>query len=332
MSATAATVAIASAAVPSAYALTTTFTAPTQCAQSIGGLTMLENDVFRIWLNAPLPVPGTTISSCYPDQFMSSFLLQAGGVTQAPFEPLVCPEGYSTIGPFTSNYIACCPSGWDGFAPASDPPSGRPAFGGTCFTNIYNVPIQITSYDDSAIQASSIFTATGTSDQAFAYPYEGFALGVAVLASTTNPSLAAATSETSTPFEETGTGPGGMSHGAVAGIVLGCIITVFLLVALVVFALNYRHKRLTDRRMQFSFYDSHIRLADSPTPMMFMDRNERGSPDTGFYSNTGGYDVKKIPVEMETPRPRTIYEMDAAPLPVTKTKKLPELPKDQKSP
>jgi len=126
MSATATTVAIASATVPSAYALTTTFTAPTQCAQSIGGLTMLENDVFRIWLNAPLPVPGTTISSCYPDQFMSSFLLQAGGVTQAPFEPLVCPEGYSTIGPFTSNYIACCPSGWDGFAPASDPPSGKP--------------------------------------------------------------------------------------------------------------------------------------------------------------------------------------------------------------
>ena len=234
----------------------------------------------------------------------------------------------------TSNHLAKLTkySGY-GFAPFSDAPSDRPAFSGTCFTNIYNVPIQITSYDKSAIKASSIFTATGTSDQAFAYPYEGFALGVAVLASTIGSSQAAATSgQASTPFEETDTGSGGMSHGAVAGLVLGCIITVILLVALVVFALNYRRKRLMDRRMQFSFYDSHIRLADSPTPMMFMDRNERGSPDTGFYSSTGGYDVKKVPVEMETPRPRTIYEMEAAPLPVTKTKQLPEIPNDLKSP
>jgi len=98
----------ASATLPS-FAITTTFTAPTQCAQSIGGLTMLENDGFRIWLNAPLPVPGTTISSCYPNQFMSSFLLQTGGISQAPFQPLVCPDGYKTQGPYTSNYIACCP-------------------------------------------------------------------------------------------------------------------------------------------------------------------------------------------------------------------------------
>jgi hypothetical protein len=70
---------------------------------------MLENDGFRIWLNAPLPAPGTTISSCYPEQFISSFLLQTGGVSQAPFSALVCPDGYTTQGIFTSNYIACCP-------------------------------------------------------------------------------------------------------------------------------------------------------------------------------------------------------------------------------
>jgi hypothetical protein len=70
---------------------------------------MLQNDGFRIWLNAPLPVPGTTIMSCYPSQFASSFLLQTGGVSQAAFSPLVCPQGYTTQGPFTSNYIACCP-------------------------------------------------------------------------------------------------------------------------------------------------------------------------------------------------------------------------------
>ena len=91
------------------FAITTTFTAPTQCAQSVGGLTMLQNEQDEIWLNHPLPVPGTTISSCYPSQFMSSFLLQTGGVSQAAFSPLVCPSDYTTQGPFTSNYIACCP-------------------------------------------------------------------------------------------------------------------------------------------------------------------------------------------------------------------------------
>jgi hypothetical protein len=93
----------------SAYALTTAFSAPTQCAESVGGLTMLERDQFRIWLNHPLPVPLTTISSCYPTQFMSSFLLQTSGVSQVAFSPLVCPVGYTTQGIYTSNYIACCP-------------------------------------------------------------------------------------------------------------------------------------------------------------------------------------------------------------------------------
>lgn len=91
------------------FSLTTTFTAPTQCAQSIGGLTMLEDDGFKIWLNAPLPVPGTTIASCYPLEFISSFLLQTSGISQAAFSPLVCPAGYTTQGTFTSSYIACCP-------------------------------------------------------------------------------------------------------------------------------------------------------------------------------------------------------------------------------
>jgi hypothetical protein len=192
------------------------------------------------------------------------------------------------------------------------------------------VPIQITSYDNSAIKASSIFTATGTSDQAYAYPYEGFALGVALLKSTTTSSQAIATSTTvSTPFDETDVGSGDLSHGAVAGLVLGLLSLVLFVVAVVIFALNYRHKRLTDRKMQFSFYDSHIRLTDSPTPMLYMDRNETGSLDAGSY--TSRLEDKKdiiTQVELAAPRPRTVYEMEAVELPVTKTKKLPELPND----
>ena len=104
------------------------------------------------------------------------------------------------------------------------------------------MPIQITSYDNSAIKASSIFTETGTSDQAYAYPYEGFALGVAVLKSATTSSQATATSTTvSTIFDETDVGSGDkvMSRGAVAGLVLGLLSLVFFVVAFVIFALNY---------------------------------------------------------------------------------------------
>ncbi len=225
-------------------------------------------------------------------------------------------------------------SGWDGFAPASNAPSDRPAFGGICFTNIFNVPIQITSYDNSAIKASSIFTATGTSAQAYAYPYEGFALGVAVLKSTTTSSEATDTSTTvSAPFDETDVGSGNISHGAVAGLVLGLLSLAFFVVAFVIFALNYRQKRLTDRKMQSSFHNSHIRLTDSPTPMLFMDRNERGSLDARSYA--GRFEDKKdivTQVELAAPRPRTVYEMEAMELPVTKTKQLPELPKDMELP
>jgi hypothetical protein len=236
---------------------------------------------------------------------------------------LLAVRGLLCLAPF-SHDILTIRSGWDGFAPASDAPSDRPAFGGTCFTNIFNVPIQITSYDDSAIKASSIFTATNSNDQAFAYPYEGFALGVAVLAGTTGSSQSTATSiSNSLPFDDTGTSTGGMKPGAVAGLVIGCITAVFLLVAVVIFALNHRHKRLTDRRSQFQFYNSHILLNDSPTQMIYMDGSGKGV-DVGAVTRPA--DEHKFYQELEGSRRKTVYEMEAGPLPVTRTKQLPDLP------
>jgi hypothetical protein len=92
-------------------AMTTTFTpAATTCLDN--QLTMLENQGYFIWQNYPLPVPHSTFSDCYPSQFMSSFVASLAGTTQAPFSPLVCPGGYTTVAtswPAASNYIACCP-------------------------------------------------------------------------------------------------------------------------------------------------------------------------------------------------------------------------------
>lgn len=93
-------------------AMTTAFT-PTATACMKNQLTMLENQAYEIWLNYPLPVPHTTVSDCYPSQFMESFLASAAGTTQAAFSPLVCPAGYTTVStswPAATNYIACCPT------------------------------------------------------------------------------------------------------------------------------------------------------------------------------------------------------------------------------
>ncbi|KAF8851781.1 hypothetical protein BDZ45DRAFT_750278 [Acephala macrosclerotiorum] len=325
------------------FAITTTFTAPTACAQSVGGLTMLQDDQFRIWLNHPLPVPGTTITSCYPDEFASSFLLQTGGVSQAAFSPLVCPDGYTTQGPYTSNYIACCPSGWD-LAVASNPPSNRPAFGGTCFSNIFNVPIRITSYNTESIEASSIFTATDSQAQAFAFPYEGFALGVAVVASTTptSGSQATGTSTSSSATASSDSSEAGIissksNTGAVAGAIIGSILAALLLTGAVYLMINYRRKRMSGQNQggQFPDYASHLRLQNaSPTPMVYLSQPPRVM--TEYYKgNDRGqvnrYDGKAYH-EMEAKQP-VVYEMDGGTgLPITKTKQLPDLPPPDRSP
>lgn len=95
----------------SPIALTTTFTAPSQCFPNNpgGGFTMLVNRDYEIWLNEIYPVPGTTVTSCYPSQYVSSYALEQGKIPQAALSPLVCPSGWSTVAQYTSNYIACCP-------------------------------------------------------------------------------------------------------------------------------------------------------------------------------------------------------------------------------
>jgi hypothetical protein len=153
-------------------------------------------------------------------------------------------------------------SGWDGIALASDAPSDRPAYSGTCYTNIYNKPIKVTQYNDASIQASSIFTATDSLAQAYAYPYEGFAFGVAQLASTTasttppaaSTSAAATASSTSTPAAAQTSSPSSattsssssLSGGAIAGVVIGVLAGVALLALALLAALRYRRRRRSE--------------------------------------------------------------------------------------
>ncbi|KAK0101162.1 hypothetical protein ONS95_012858 [Cadophora gregata] len=163
--------------------LTTTFM-PKITACTENRLTMLANRAFQIWMNAPVPVPGTTFTDCYPSQYITSLLLSAGSVTQPAFAPLICPQHYSAVGPYTSNYIACCPSAYSLAQPESTVFKDRPAFGGTCYSNIdMATPVLVTAYGSSSVTATSYFTATVTNAQAYAYPIDGYAFGVAEIES-----------------------------------------------------------------------------------------------------------------------------------------------------
>jgi hypothetical protein len=185
--------------------LTTTFTpTATTCTQHL--LTMLANMEYEIWVNMPVPVPGTTFSDCYPSQYITSFLQLARGVTQAAFNPLICPVDYSTVATYTSNYIACCPryvlpiyilsirgransriSGYSFTPPETSPPADRPAFGGTCYSPIYEAtPIIVTQYGSASLTAITTFSTTVTTAQVYAYPYDGYAYVVAEVSSITS--------------------------------------------------------------------------------------------------------------------------------------------------
>ncbi|TVY35113.1 hypothetical protein LOCC1_G007601 [Lachnellula occidentalis] len=185
-------------------ALTTTFI-PTATTCTENRLTMLANKAFQIWMNEPVPVPGTTLTDCYPSQFANSYLLSAGGVTRPAFNPLICPENYATMGPFTSNYIACCPSGYSLAQASVTPFSDRPAFGATCYTPLTSgVAVPVTAYGTSGVTATTTFKATVSDAQAYAYPLEGYAFGVAAVASILPTTTSTASASTNTAASATG--------------------------------------------------------------------------------------------------------------------------------
>ena len=78
----------------------------------------------------------------------------------------------------------------------------RPAFGGTCYSNIdMATPVLVTAYGSSSVTATSYFTATVTNAQAYAYPIDGYAFGVAEIESKL-------TTGTSTPTASPGSSAG----------------------------------------------------------------------------------------------------------------------------
>jgi hypothetical protein len=92
----------------------------------------------------------------------------------------------------------------------------------------------------------------GYRSSSIAYPYEGFALGVAVVASTTP-----AGSQPTSLFTASGSMVSPSTAGTIAGIVICVLIVAGLLVAAVFFALRYRRKRMTAVKTQ-QYFGSQI--------------------------------------------------------------------------
>jgi len=236
-------------------ALTTTFIPPPQCTAD--HLTMLANQDFRIFLNEPLPVPGTTITDCYPSQFGNSWLLSAAGTSLPAFSPLVCPQNYQTVLNGTDNYIACCPSGYL-LAQPSTVISSRSAFGGTCYTPITSVTV--TSYNNSTLGGTTTFS-TATSAQAYAYPIDGFALlkspSTATATSTPSSTTSSQVSATASNSTHSSSSSTHLSSGAIAGIVLAGL--AFLLLLLTTLLLFIRNHKLRSQLSQRAGYGNEAR-------------------------------------------------------------------------
>ena len=122
---------------------------------------------------------GTTITDCYPSQFISSLLSQQTVNTPLPaIAPLVCPVGYSQVTTNSAGYLACCPSRFSLAPPTTSSVFTQPAYGGTCYTPISTV--LVTNYDNTSATATSTWAAPSEGAQAHALPIEGFAAVVTV--------------------------------------------------------------------------------------------------------------------------------------------------------
>ncbi|KAI8951613.1 hypothetical protein F4801DRAFT_286940 [Xylaria longipes] len=224
---------------PYAIPLTTTFMPPESCNEQ--QLTMLSSPAYFIWLNEPVPVPGTTVSDCYPPEFMSYYSTYqvnptTVGSSVPMMSPLVCPFGWKALS-IVGNYQACCPVGYKLTGPKTPLlDSNRPAYGGTCYSKW---PLSSSAYVEVFGSASAsgtiLITASGSEFANYAHVIDG------IVVSTLSP-----TSSGQTPAESAQSddfGDTSLSPGAIAGIVVGVVAAVALLaVGIFVFARRHRQR------------------------------------------------------------------------------------------
>ncbi|KAF2087595.1 hypothetical protein K490DRAFT_65426 [Saccharata proteae CBS 121410] len=242
---TSSSAASATATANSVDALTTTFSPPATCTQN--HLTILSSPGYMIWVNEPVPVPSTTVSACYPSQFLDGYTSTSSS-SIAPFiSPLVCPDGWVTAMTGPSSYIACCPTGYELAPPTVTVSPSRPAYGGTCYSNFASgQTVNITVYNSASLVATSTWLASDSTDQAYGHVIDGIAAYIPTTAANATTAAISTPPTSSTPAPTTSSSPSSssLSGGAIAGIVIGICALLALLVASTFFLLRRRKHRL----------------------------------------------------------------------------------------
>lgn len=242
-------------------ALTTTFVPPATC--TVGMLTMLPPPYYLIWANEPFPVANETHKDCYPSEFMASYKSvpskTVGSSIVPAMSPLVCPKAYCPVYVGNNNYAACCPSGYKFTDPQTTVDANRPAYGGTCYSELtVSSTHTIVAYGTAGGSKTQQFIASVTDTHAYAHPIDGFAaqplrVGECVGVSSSLSSSTSATS-TSSPSPSTTTAPppltnsqttsgAKLSTGSIAGAVIGGVVGLIAIIAIVLLILRSRKPR-----------------------------------------------------------------------------------------
>lgn len=156
-------------------------------------------------------MPSSKFGDCYPSQFIQGYtsIVNASSSIAPMFSPLVCPSGWSTAREWDNGYIACCASGFAFHPPDTTADANRPGYGGTCYSNfIDGNTVNLTVYDSASITATAAWVVSTNTDQAYAHPIDGFKL------------------------DSVSSSSGQLSGGAIAGITIGAVAGLFIIVLL----------------------------------------------------------------------------------------------------
>ncbi|KAI0424296.1 hypothetical protein F5Y09DRAFT_324785 [Xylaria sp. FL1042] len=227
---------------PYAVPLTTTFVPPESCNQE--QLTMLSSPGYFIWLNEPVPVPGTTVSDCYPSEFLEYYTTYHVNPTIVGslvplMSPLICPFGWQVVSK-KGDYQACCPVGYELTTPQTALDPKRPAYGGTCYSQW---PLSSSTYIEvfgsSSSSGSMLITASTSGFANYAHVIDGIAMPT--WSSTTSSGSASNSISPVDLAQHEDSKHTSLASGAIAGIVVGVVATVALFA--VVFYIYARRRR-----------------------------------------------------------------------------------------
>ncbi|TRX98514.1 hypothetical protein FHL15_000588 [Xylaria flabelliformis] len=239
---------------PYAVPLTTTFIPPESCNEE--HLTMLAPPGYFIWLNEPVPVSGTTVSDCYPPEFLSYYTPYKVNPTTVGsmvplMSPLVFPFGWQVVSG-EGDYQALCPSesGY-AFTPPKNPliDSKRPAYGGTCYSEWpLSSSAFVEVYGSDSLSGTMLVTATTSPFAAYAHVIDGIV--VSTLSPTSSRSGSSSGQTSAGSAQSGGSGHTSLSPGAIAGIVIGVVAAVALIALGVYLFARRRHRQLPNQQQQ----------------------------------------------------------------------------------